>query len=99
MLRKIFVRKGNNVTREWRKLHDEGLNDLYSSPNVIRMIKSRWMTSAGRVAHVGKREMHTWFWWRNPKGRYHFEDISVCGRIILKWILMKYAGRAWAGVI
>jgi hypothetical protein len=47
---------------------------------------------------MGKREMHTGFWWRNPKGRDRLEDVSVCGRIILKWIFIKYAGRAWTEV-
>jgi len=39
-------------TREWRKLHNEERNNLYSSPNIIRMIKSRWMRKAGNVAHM-----------------------------------------------
>jgi hypothetical protein len=41
VLRRIFVLKRDNVTREWRKAHNEELNDLYSSPNIIRVIKSR----------------------------------------------------------
>jgi hypothetical protein len=41
MLRMIFGPKRNEVTGEWRRLHNEELNDLYSSPNIIRMIKSR----------------------------------------------------------
>jgi len=41
MLRRIFGPKRDEVTREWKKLHNEGLNDLYSSPNIIRVIKSR----------------------------------------------------------
>jgi len=39
--RKIFGHKRDKVTREWRKLHNEELNDLYSSPNIVRVIKSR----------------------------------------------------------
>ena len=43
------------MTGEWRKLHDEKLNDLYSSPNIIRVIKSRRMRWEGHVAPVGER--------------------------------------------
>jgi hypothetical protein len=43
------------VTGDWRKLHNEELHNLYSSPNIIRMIKSRWMRRAGYVARMGKK--------------------------------------------
>jgi hypothetical protein len=45
----------NVITREWRKLHDEELNDLYSSPNTVRLTKSRRMRWAGHVARMGKK--------------------------------------------
>jgi hypothetical protein len=51
-------------TREWRKLHNE-LNDLYSSPNIIWVIKSRIMIWAGHVARMGRGEVYTGFWWGN----------------------------------
>jgi hypothetical protein len=54
VLRKIFGPKRDEVTREWRKLHNAELNDLYSSPNIVQMIKSR-MRWAGHVAHMGER--------------------------------------------
>jgi hypothetical protein len=50
VLRRIFGPKRDEVTREWRKLHKEKLNDLYSSPNTVRVIKSRRMKYAGHVA-------------------------------------------------
>jgi len=55
VLRKIFVRKRDEVTGEWRKLHNEELNDLYSSPNIFRVIKSRIMRWEGHVARLGER--------------------------------------------
>jgi len=55
VLRKIFVLKRDGVKGEWRKLHNEELNDLYSSPNIVRVIKSRIMRWAGHVACIGER--------------------------------------------
>jgi hypothetical protein len=62
VLRRIFRPNRDEVTGEWRRLHNEELNDLYSSPNIIRVIKSR-MRWAGHVARMGEREVHTGFWW------------------------------------
>jgi hypothetical protein len=53
VLRRIFGPKRDEVTGEWRKLHNEELHDLYSSSSIIRMIKSRRMRWAGHVARIG----------------------------------------------
>ena len=59
VLRRIFGPKRDGVTGEWRKLHNEGFNDLYSSPNIVRVIKWRRMRWAGHVAHMEERRgMH-----------------------------------------
>ena len=55
VLRKIFGSKRDEVAREWRKLHNEELNDLYSLPKIVRVMKSRRMGWVGHVAHRGER--------------------------------------------
>jgi len=55
VLRRIFGPKRDEVTGEWRKLHNEELSDLYCSPNIVRVIKSRRMRWAGHVACMGER--------------------------------------------
>jgi hypothetical protein len=54
-LRRIFRPKRDEVSREWMKLHNEELNDLYSSPNIVRVIKSRIIRSTAHVARMGEK--------------------------------------------
>jgi hypothetical protein len=61
-LRRIFGPKRDGVTGEWRRLHNEELNDLYSSPTIIWVIKSRRMRWVGHVAVWVRGEVHTGFW-------------------------------------
>jgi hypothetical protein len=56
LLRKIFGPKRDEVTGGWRKLYNEELRDLYSSPSIIRIIKSMRMRWAGHVARMGENE-------------------------------------------
>jgi hypothetical protein len=62
VLRRIFGPKRDEVTGGWRKLHNEELHKFYTSPNIIRMIKSRRMRWAGHVARLGGRGMRIAYW-------------------------------------
>jgi hypothetical protein len=86
VLRKIFGPK-REEDGSWRKLHNDELHSLYSSLNIVRVIKSRRMRWAGHVACMGRGEVFTGFWLGGPKGRDHWEDIGVSGSIILIWTL------------
>jgi len=68
-LRRIFGHKMDDVTREWRKLHNEDLNDLYCSPNIVRLMKSRRMRWAGHVARMGERRGVYRVLVRKPEGK------------------------------
>jgi hypothetical protein len=58
VLKRIFGHKRDEVTGEWRKLHNEELHILYLSPNIIRQIKSSRMRWAGHVARMGEKSVH-----------------------------------------
>ena len=89
VLRRIFGFKRDGVTGEWRKLRNEELNELYCSPNIVRVIKSRIMRWAGYVARMGREEVYTGCWWENLRERDHLGDPGVDSRIILRWICRK----------
>jgi hypothetical protein len=87
VLRRIFGSKRYELTGGWRKLHNEELHSLYSSPSIIRKIKSRRMRWKGHVARMQKRGNHIGYWWESQKVREHWEDQDVGGWTILKLIL------------
>jgi hypothetical protein len=64
---RIFGPKRDEVTGDWRKLHNEELQNLYSTQNIIRMIKSRRMRWAEHVVRMDRREMHIGYWWESQK--------------------------------
>jgi hypothetical protein len=87
VLRRIFGPERDEVTGDWRQLHNEELHNSYSSPDIIRTIKLRTMGWAGHVARMGTRGMHVGYWWESRKEGDHWEDQDVGGWTILKWIL------------
>jgi hypothetical protein len=72
VLRKIFGPK-REEDGSWKKLHNDELYSLYSSPNIVRVIKLRRMRWAGHVARMRRREVFTGFWLGDPKARDHWE--------------------------
>jgi hypothetical protein len=86
VLRRIFGPK-REEDGQWRKLHNDKLHSLYSSPNIVRVIKSRTMRWAGHVAHMGRGEVFAGLWLGGQNVRDHWEGIGVGGRITLRWTL------------
>ena len=69
VLRRIFGSKRDEVTEVWRKLHNEELNDLYCSPNIVRVINSRIIRSAWHEARMGKKRGAYRVLVRKPEGK------------------------------
>ena len=88
VLRRIFGSRRDEVTGEWRKLHNEELNDLYSSPNTAWVIKSR-MGWAGHVARMREIRGVYRVLVGDLRERGHLGDPRVDGRIILRWLFRK----------
>ena len=80
VLRRIFGPRRDEVTGEWRRLHNEELNDLYSSPNIVRVIKSRRMRWAGHVVRMGEERGAYRVLVGKPDGR------RTLGRPIRRWV-------------
>jgi len=108
-LRRIFGSKRDEVTSEWRKLHNEELNDVHSS-NIVRVIKSR-MRWAGHVARMGRGEAYTGFWWKKlaekrplgrPRGRWEDnikKDLLEVGCGSMDWIELAQDRDRWRTLV
>ena len=101
VLKRVFGPKRDEVTREWRKLHNEELNDLYSLPNIVRVIKSRRMRWAGHVARMGEDSGVHRVLVGKPEGKRPLGRPRR--RIILRWIFRKLegvvgTGWSWLGI-
>ena len=93
VLRRIFAPKRDEVTGEWRKLHNEELNDLYCSPNIVRVIKSGRVRWAGIIAHTGERRGIHRVLEGKPGGKRPLGRTELDVRIILKWVFSKWGTR------
>jgi len=83
MLRGIFGAKRDEVTVEWRKVHNEELSELYCSPDILRVMTSRRMRWEGHVARMGQRRGVYRVLVGNPEGKSPLGDLGVDGRIIM----------------
>jgi len=97
VLRRIFGPRRDEVTGEWRRLHNEELNDLYSSPSIVRVIKWRRIRWAGHVARMGEERGCIGSCWGNWREGDHWGDIGVDGWI-LRWISRRWDVGIWTGL-
>jgi hypothetical protein len=84
---------------EWRKQHNEELNDQYFVPNIIWVIKSRRMRWAGHVVCTGDRNSAYRVLLEKLRERDHLEDLGIDRSTILRWMFRKWDGGAWTGFI
>jgi len=111
MLLKIFGPRSDEVTGEWRRLHNEELNDLYCSPNIVRVIKSRRMRWAGHVARIGEERGVYRVLVGKPEGkrplgrpRYRWVDnirmdLQVVGCGYMDWIGLAQYRDSWRTLV
>jgi len=98
VLRRMFGPRRDEVAEEWRRLHNEELNDLYCSLNIVRVIKWRRMRWAGHVARMGEERGVYRFLVGKPEGRNHWGGLGVGGWIILGWISRRWDVGIWTGL-
>jgi hypothetical protein len=98
MLRRIFGPRRDEVTGDWRRLHNEDLNDLYCSPNIVRVIKWRRMRWAGHLARMGEERWVYRVLVGKPEGKRPMGDLGVDGWIILGWLSRRWEVGIWTGL-
>jgi hypothetical protein len=111
VLRRIFGPKRDEATEKWRKLHNEELHDLYSSPNILRVTKSRTMRWVGHVARMGEkrgvyRVLVDKSGGKRPLGRHRRRwednirtDLSEVGCGVMDWIGLAQDRDRWRAVV
>jgi len=97
VLRRIFGPRKDAVTEEWRRLHNEELSDLYSSPNTVRLIKWRRMRWTGHVAHMGEERGVYRVLVGKPEGKNHWGNLGAEGWI-LGWLSRRWDVGIWTGL-
>jgi len=98
VLKRIFGPRRDEVMGGWRRLHNKKLNYLYSSPNIVRVIKSRRMRWAGHVAHMAEERGCIETWWGNRREGDHWGDLGIDGWLILGWISRRWDVGIWTGL-
>jgi hypothetical protein len=111
VLRRIFVPKRDEVTGQWRKLHIEELRDLYSSPSIIRIIKSRRMIWSGHIARMGEKRNAYRLMVAKPEGKRPLGrprrrcvdnlrmDLGEVGRGDVDWIDLAQDRNRWRALV
>ena len=102
VLTRIFGPRRDEVTGEWRRFHNEELNNLYSSPNIVRVIKSRRMRWARHVERMGEERGVYRVKVGKPEGKRPLGNLGVDGWIILgrisrRWDVGIWTGLGWPG--
>jgi hypothetical protein len=87
------------VAEGWRELHNVEIRNLYPSPNIIKVIKSRNMRWAGNVASMGCMRNSYHILVGKPEGKNYLEDLDVDEKIISEGMLEKEGGKVWTGCI
>jgi hypothetical protein len=111
VLRRIFGPKRDEVTGEWRKLHNKDLHDLHSSPSIIRIIKSRRMIWAGHVARLGEKRNAYRLLVGKPEGKRPLRrprcrrvdnirmDLGEVGWVDVNWIVLAKDRNRWRALV